>query len=244
MFRMFLQEENSWLKNHERLELMRKLIPQLSHIHKQQFPSSSVYSLDLSDPLIIDQLMLFIRPNKIHMPINYIGNGNQHLLHNLQQIITLAFMSFNNSPLHHVLNDSIKYSTLDLFTSSSSSTTIHTSNQPVHRHWHTVTLGLTGYIYVIGGTSHDALETPLECYHLHRPISLTIQCCMNIAKCIMSTFLHKMHNDAMKRVLLNDNLEERSSALNNNNNNNNTAVYPYSCHFIKNKSKINYFDKY
>ncbi|TNN18486.1 Kelch domain-containing protein isoform 1 [Schistosoma japonicum] len=240
MFQMFLQEENSWLKNHERLELMRKLIPQLSHIHKQQFPSSSVYSLDLSDPLIIDQLMLFIRPNKIHMPINYIGNGNQHLLHNLQQIITLAFMSFNNSPLHHVLNDSIKYSTLDLFTSSSLSTTIHTSNQPVHRHWHTVTLGLTGYIYVIGGTSHDALETPLECYHLHRPISLTIQCCMNIAKCIMSTFLHKMHNDAMKRVLLNDNLEERSLALNNNNNNNNTAVYPYSCHFIKNKSKINY----
>ncbi|CAH8598678.1 unnamed protein product [Schistosoma margrebowiei] len=237
IIQMMLQEKNSWLTNEYRLELIYKLIPQLNMIKKQKNSSSiSIYQLELNNQFILNKLLLLLMiPNQIHNPINYLTYNHDRLLSYIQQtIISILKCYHNQSPFYiDIINTPMNIFTVnELFPSSSSSSIMMKPfNKPIHRHWHTVTLGLDKRIYVIGGTGQKALEIPLECYNLNRPIHLTIQCSINITKLILFKFLYAIEYGL---------LTVHKNQNDNDNNNDNTTILPYSCHLNKNKLKIDY----
>ncbi|CAH8571637.1 unnamed protein product [Schistosoma mattheei] len=110
------------------------------------------------------------------------------------------------------------------------------NNKPIHRHWHTVTLGLDKRVYVIGGAGQKALDIPLECYHLNGPIHLTIQCSIKITKLILCKFLYAIEYGLLT---MNKNHNDNNHSMNNHDNNS-TIILSYSCHLNKNKLKMDY----
>uniref|UniRef100_A0A5K4FDV1 CPSF_A domain-containing protein n=1 Tax=Schistosoma mansoni TaxID=6183 RepID=A0A5K4FDV1_SCHMA len=198
---------------------------------------SSMHRLYLHDSLIPNKLLLWITPSQIHNPVNYSRNGIDHLTQYIQQTIMSTLIWYQNRStffIDIVHAPNILNTLNELFPSRSSlsSITMQTLNKPIHRHWHTITLGLNGLVYVIGGASQEALEKPLECYNLHRPISLIKQCSIKITKLILSRLLYEIECDYLKG---------NGNHHHSNNIHNSTAILPYSCHLNNNnKSKMDF----
>ncbi|XP_018645719.1 hypothetical protein Smp_143360 [Schistosoma mansoni] len=175
-------------------------IPQIKKQPSSPLSSSTIWPCGRS---WMNMLLLWITPSQIHNPVNYSRNGIDHLTQYIQQTIMSTLIWYQNRStffIDIVHAPNILNTLNELFPSRSSlsSITMQTLNKPIHRHWHTITLGLNGLVYVIGGASQEALEKPLECYNLHRPISLIKQCSIKITKLILSRLLYEIECDYLK----------------------------------------------
>ncbi|CAH8534292.1 unnamed protein product [Schistosoma turkestanicum] len=263
IIQMILQEHNSWLTMEDRITLLHKLIPLLNAMpaaaaavvdkrstttHSSK-STSDMHQLDLNDQSIRDKLLLLITPSQIRNPVNYIRNhanhngGIDHLFQYLQQIIMSTLILYSSqSPLHNDIaeNSTATHDNIDGLLSpltSSPPLIIQPLCESIHRHWHTVTIGLNDYIYVIGGTVDEALALPLECYHLYRPISLMKQCSMQITKMILLK-LYTIANNSSTTTS-----SSISSSSSSDSRRRMTMIPSYSCHSIQNKFKIQYLNK-
>uniref|UniRef100_A0A094ZP77 Kelch domain-containing protein 2 n=1 Tax=Schistosoma haematobium TaxID=6185 RepID=A0A094ZP77_SCHHA len=241
IIQMMLQEKNSWLTNEYRLELIHKLIPQCNMYKKQHLKNSSslsIYQLDVNNPFILNKLLLLMTPNQIHNPINYSTYSDDRLLSYIQQTIMSIIKCYHSqSPFYIDIRNTPMNEKFFSSSSSSSFIMMKIFNKPIHRHWHTVTLGLDRRVYVIGGAGQKALDIPLECYNLNGPIQLTIQCSIKITKLILSKFLYTIEYGLLT---MNKNHNDNNHSMNNDDDNNSTTIFPYSCHLNKNKLKMDY----
>nr|CAH8838604.1 unnamed protein product [Trichobilharzia regenti] len=157
-----------------------------------------VYSLDFNNPILINKFISMLPIYMIIMPTEQLAQiyeqFRQNFMHDrfvydLSEIIQSTYEKL--SFLSEIITR--KYS---LLSQSFPLSTSFTKCEPIHRHWHRVTLGLNGIVYAIGGTTIEALNTPIECYFFNPPAgSLKIQCFTKITKMLLSSVFYAIQKN-------------------------------------------------
>ncbi|CAH8862999.1 unnamed protein product [Trichobilharzia szidati] len=178
-------------------------LPWLSTTSPWSLSVAEVHSLDLNNHSIINQFIKSM--HMINMPTERLAQIYEQFTRNfiydrfmysLSEIVKSTYDWYSSrleQPLSNTIQDKLsilskitmKYSLLSKSFPLSQS---FRQCEPIDRHWHRITLGLNGVVYAIGGTTIEALNTPIECYYFNPPAgSLKIQCFTKVTKLILSS---------------------------------------------------------